>query len=377
MNEPIVTPPFSAAHASASDWTGACRRALDRLRPLPAGANVGFLYVTDQFADHVADIHAFFRRETPVDCWVGTVGMGICASGIEYFDEPALAVMVGRLPQNSFDLFDSTRRDIAAYVDAQKDWFARYPGNFGVIHIDPRLRQITPQLSALGDGSSSFLVGALTSSRSGFGQIAGQPTEGGISGLMISGGVPVATGLTQGCSPIGTPHVVTQARDNLVVELDDRPALDVFREDIGELLARDLKRVAGYIFAALPVQGTDWGDYLVRNLTGIDIERGLIAIGDYPQVGQQLMFCRRDRAAAEEDMRRMLRGLKERIDGPPQAALYHSCLARGPNMFGDGSAELGLIQEELGDLPLVGFFGNGEISNSRLYTYTGVLSLFL
>jgi small ligand-binding sensory domain FIST len=36
-----------------------------------------------------------------------------------------------------------------------------------------------------------------------------------------------------------------------------------------------------------------------------------------------------------------------------------------------------MIGEALGDVPIIGFFGNGEISNGRLYTYTGVLSLFL
>ena len=35
------------------------------------------------------------------------------------------------------------------------------------------------------------------------------------------------------------------------------------------------------------------------------------------------------------------------------------------------------FRDELGDFPLVGFFANGEISNNRLYGYTGVLTLFL
>jgi small ligand-binding sensory domain FIST len=46
-------------------------------------------------------------------------------------------------------------------------------------------------------------------------------------------------------------------------------------------------------------------------------------------------------------------------------------------MFGEQSAELVAIQDALGDVPLVGFFCNGEISHDRVYGYTGVLSLFL
>ena len=90
------------------------------------------------------------------------------------------------------------------------------------------------------------------------------------------------------------------------------------------------------------------------------------------------MFCRRDTETARRDLARMLDDLKCRAgNAQPRAALYLSCQARGPNMSGDDSAELKAIRSSLGDVPLVGFFCNGEISNARLYTYTGALSLFL
>ena len=64
-------------------------------------------------------------------------------------------------------------------------------------------------------------------------------------------------------------------------------------------------------------------------------------------------------------------------DRRPKGAVYVSCLARGPNLFGDDSEELRQVQTAIGDVPLVGFFANGEISHDRLYGYTGVLTLFL
>ena len=60
----------------------------------------------------------------------------------------------------------------------------------------------------------------------------------------------------------------------------------------------------------------------------------------------------------------------------PRGALYYSCVARGEHMFGHRGAELELVRRALGDVPLVGFFCNGEISRDRLYGYTGVLTLF-
>ncbi len=89
------------------------------------------------------------------------------------------------------------------------------------------------------------------------------------------------------------------------------------------------------------------------------------------------MFCRRDRETAWDDLGRMLADLSARLERAPQGAVYCSCVARGPNMFGPDSAELRAIEAALGDVPLVGFFGNGEFSHNRLYTYTGVLTLFL
>jgi small ligand-binding sensory domain FIST len=367
---------FRAAHATAVDWEAATAACLEDLAPLPDGANVGFLYLTDHLVDSVAEIREALRLGTGIEAWVGSTGIGVCATGIEYFDQPALAVMVGCLPAGEFALFDSARDDLAAFVDQNRPWLDESLGNFGVVHADPRNPEIMQLIPAFAEAASAFLVGALTSSRSAHAQLAGEVTEGGLSGLVVSGQVGVATGLTQGCSPIGEAHVVTEARDNIVVSLDDRPALDVFKEAVGEILARDLSRVAGYIFAVVPVRGADWDDYLVRNLAGFDEREGLLAIAEVLEPGQRLMFCRRDQASAQEDLERMLTGLKGRLDGPPQGALYHTCLARGPNLFGPASQELKAIQAALGEVPLVGFFGNGEISAGRLYTYTGVLSLF-
>jgi small ligand-binding sensory domain FIST len=127
----------------------------------------------------------------------------------------------------------------------------------------------------------------------------------------------------------------------------------------------------------LSAHGGDGGDYVVRNLVGIDPVHKLVAIGDAPEEGARLMFCRRDAQAAGEDMVRMLDSIKSGLFGRPRGGVYYSCIGRGANLFGDESGELEMIRDALGDFPLVGFFCNGEISHNRLYGYTGVLTLFL
>src|SRR5690606_17110560 len=158
---------------------------------------------------------------------------------------------------------------------------------------------------------------------------------------------------------------------------DDRPAFEVFREDIGELLSRNLSRIEGYVHAAVPIRGSDTGDYLVRNLLGVYPEQGWVSIGERLGIGDRVMFVRRDGTSAMADLKRMVADARRRAGRAPAAALYYSCIARGPNLFGKGSVELRTIADILGEVPLVGFFANGEISNNRLYGYTGVLTLFL
>jgi small ligand-binding sensory domain FIST len=114
----------------------------------------------------------------------------------------------------------------------------------------------------------------------------------------------------------------------------------------------------------------------VRNVLGVDPQNDLVAIGEYVEPGDALLFCRRDQQAAEDDLLRMLNAIRDQLSGPIRGAVYYSCLGRGEHMFGVPNRELQLIRQTLGDFPLVGFFANGEISHNRLYGYTGVLTLF-
>ena len=65
-------------------------------------ANFGFVYATDIHAEQLQSIVAQLRDASGVRHWVGTVGVAICATGREYYESPALAVMIGALPADSF-----------------------------------------------------------------------------------------------------------------------------------------------------------------------------------------------------------------------------------------------------------------------------------
>ena len=369
-------PAFRAAHAAGGSWGALAKSCLEQLMPLPDSANLGFLYATDALAGDLSSILTFLRERTRIADWVGSIGIGVCASGVETFDAPGLAVMVAALPPGSFRVFGPTGTDLDRFDSETASWRAKHHPALAIVHGDPRRPEAAATVAALAQHSAAYLVGGLSAARQAPLQIADRVVEGGLSGVLLGDGIDLAAGVTQGCSPIGPVRRISEAQDNIVMAIDDRPALEVFKAEIGDLLSRDLRRVAGLIFAGFPVAGSDTGDYLVRNLVGIDVEHQWLAVAHAVAPGDKLLFCRRDPPSAIADLRRMLASVKQRVGGKPRGGLYFSCVGRGPNLFGAPSEELGLIREALGDFPLVGFFGNGEIANDRLYGYTGVLTVF-
>jgi small ligand-binding sensory domain FIST len=331
------------------------------------GPHLGFVYASDRFAGHLKEVTAVLRRTTGIADWVGSVGIGVIGGDEELYDRPALTVLAAPLAPDDYRLISS--------IADPGEVVAREAG-LTVLHADPRNEQVPEIVARIAEAGGSFVVGGLTASRGAHEQVAGAVGEGGVSGVWLSPAVGVQVGLSQGCAPIGPVRRVTGGTENVVFEIDGRPALDVLKEDVGEELARRLDRLAGVIHVAFPVTGSDTGDYLVRNLVGIDKQRGWIAVGEAVEPGRAMRFVRRDREAAAEDLARMLIQLRRRIAEPPRAGLYFSCIARGPNLFGPDSQELAILRRELGAFPLVGMFCNGEISNARLYGYTAVLTLF-
>ena len=364
---------FRVGHAGAKRWQDAARACVQSLSPLPPAANVGFFYFTDHFAADAEAALAYLKSATGISHWVGSVGVGVLAAGVEYFDKPAMVVMVAALPEDGFRVFSGKSRPPAPGELTADGGVAAH---FAVVHADPQGDDVAGLIEDMAKKvASGFLVGGLSSSRGRHCQIADEVISGGLSGLVLSSEIALATRLTQGCTPLDARHLVTSCDRNILITLDNRPALDVFIEDIGPGFAQSLEEAGRLFNVGLPVEGSDNGDYLVRNLAGLDRRNKLVAIGDYPQPGARLMFCRRDAASAREDLLRMLEEIRPAT--PPRGGLYFACVARGANMFGEKSEEMRIIREQLGDFPLAGFFANGEISHDRLYGYTGVLTLFL
>lgn len=371
-----MEPAFSVGFAKDSDWSEAFAAALADAWPLPEGANLGFVFATDYFAPHFGDIVERLKRETGVAAWSGTVGLGVSTPEGEIFDAPALAILVGRFPADSFRTFGPIAAEPEAFTAEAGDWLAERAGTVALLQADPRTPDLAALLADFAVAAKAFTLGGLTASRRQSAAVPGDGRTPGLSGVLFGPEVSVVSGLSQGCTPLGPPMQITQANRNVIVAIDGKPALNALIELVDRQFEGRLSEALPLIHPAFPLPGRDRDDYLVRNLVGIDAQKGLVAVSELVEPGQPILFCRRDPLAAKQDLVRMLADVAKRADGKAKAGVYFSCVARGPNLFGPDGAEGRLLRQMLGDIPIVGFYAGGEISGERLYGYTGVLSLF-
>jgi len=205
-----------------------------------------------------------------------------------------------------------------------------------------------------------------------------------LSGLLLEGSYRCSIDITQGCQPASQPMVITKAEGNLIFELDDRPAFETFAKVIKGPLLSDLRRALAFVFAGLPSEpeknSVGPGEYLVRNIVGLDPKKGILAVADEVRAGERMIFTLRDSQRAREDLGQMLERQSANLrGGRPAFGLYFNCCARGASLYGIPGIDTAYIRQALGDFPLIGFFGNFELGplgrKNHPLAYTGVLAL--
>jgi small ligand-binding sensory domain FIST len=208
--------------------------------------------------------------------------------------------------------------------------------------------------------------------------------EQGAVGLAIGGGVRVDTTVSQGCRAIGSPFVVTKSQRHLVQELGGRNALQVLQEMAQGLSDEDRQLIATtglHVGRVIDEYKSRFGrgDFVIRGISGIDDQRGYVAIGD-PQlrVGQTIQFHVRDQATARQDMELLLE--MQKIHGPADGALLFSCNGRGSRLFDTPNADADMTKDAIGPAPLAGFFAAGELGpvgqQNFIHGHTACLAVF-
>jgi small ligand-binding sensory domain FIST len=402
--------PFPYAHATHPQWGTACALVLAQLRAQIASGTharsptLALLYITDHYASAAAEILEHLQGELPlVTDWSGTVGVGIAATNVEYWDEPALAVMLLDLPADQYRVFSGVA-----------PLGIGFEAHTALVHADGATIDLGGLIEEMAERTDSgYVFGGVSSSRGksvqfavgGNGNISGHGAasgvfSGGLSGVAFGPNVGLVSRVTQGCTPVSAVRKITSADHNVAIALDGQPALDVMLDDLSISLDQPreaLEVVRATLVGLLNAQGRsgdsapvkrtgNFGDdVVVRHIVGLDPARHGIAVAEHLEPGSDLVFCRRNVQAASADLKRICAEVREELEPQELAlhtattirgALYVSCTGRGGPHFGGPSAELQIIRRVLGDVPLVGFFAGGEIARNHLYGYTGVLTVF-
>ncbi|KRT62572.1 MAG: hypothetical protein XU11_C0080G0005 [Candidatus Dadabacteria bacterium CSP1-2] len=209
--------------------------------------------------------------------------------------------------------------------------------------------------------------------------------SGAISGFMIQGSFTHRIGITQGCQPVGVPCIITKSEHNLIFELDGQPAFEVLKKQVPKRIRENPRDLLRLLFVGFTPDPKDTeiidGEYLVRNLIGINPDTGVIGVAENVREGQIMTFTVRHPIMAREDLKQMLDRLASLKDSqkPFKFGFYFNCCARGSSLYGYEGIDTAYITHALGEIPIIGFFGNSELAPlkgiNRLFTYTGVLVL--
>jgi small ligand-binding sensory domain FIST len=204
----------------------------------------------------------------------------------------------------------------------------------------------------------------------------------GAIGVTVAGAVEVDFVVSQGCRPIGSTHVVTKAQANMILELGGKSAMQALQDMAGELTLDEQALLRRGVLVGNVIdeqkRPIGRGDFLVRNILGVDQEKGGIIVGDLPRLGQTIQFHVRDAVTASEDLQLLLDA--QELSDAPFGALLFSCNGRGKRLFSEANHDIGVITERLSGVPVAGFFAAGEIGpisgRSFLHGHTAALALF-
>ncbi len=294
------------------------------------------------------------------------LGHGVLAGASEDETGPAVAVLaLAGVEGIAFRVAGAGAEDaIGSEVEAQ---LGRSPTetDLVVVFADPLGLDTARLAVALADLQPATVVGVGAALGSGDRPLLAcgdRAVRGGLCGLVLSLDAPARVMVSQGCRPITDPISVTRVEGNWILELDGKPALDVYREIAREPLAADLRLAAERVLVALPRSARHRSDtgaaWVARRVAGFSLGRRAFALPEPLRVGTVLRFALRDADLAREDLAISLAS----VGGPASAGLYLSSSARGRALFRHSGLETAIVARSLAPAPIAGFFGSFEIA---------------
>ncbi|MGM3308747.1 FIST signal transduction protein [Anabaena sp. WFMT] len=367
---------------------------------LTAPANLGLVFISSAFTSEYSRLLPLLAEKLSVPVLIGCSAAGVIGTTSksqtqEVEAEPALSLILAHLPGVNLQAFH-VLADQLPDLDSSPDAWINLLG----VPASP-VPQFILLSSAFSSGTNDLLQG-LDFAYPGSVVVGGQASGGFVSdrialfcnnrlyrqgtvGLALSGDIVLETIVAQGCRPIGEPLQVTKAERNIILELDEKVPLVVLRDLISNLSEQEKMLAQHSLFVGLAMNefklSLKQGDFLIRNLLGVDPSAGAIAIGDRVRPGQRLQFHLRDAQASAEDLEFLLQEYQDQSsnESSPSVALMFSCVGRGAGLYGKSNFDSELFKRYLHDIPMGGCFCGGEIGpvsgRTFLHGYTSVFAI--
>jgi len=364
-------------------------------------ADFGLLFVSSSLREEIVDLWPSLCHELPIKTLIGCTGGGVIGGNHEIEDKPALSVQAALLPKVDIHSFDIQQNQLPSSDGSPQPWRDVF---FPLKNKDPQFLLLTDPFSIDADSLISGLdfafpnaikVGGLSSGGAGPKKNLLIHNEkiltSGAVGVGLSGEIKVESVVAQGCRPIGKPLTVTQCQDNVLIEADDEPPVHYLSKLHATLNEKDQDLLTHSLFLGIVTDpfkdNPKRGNFLVRNIIGMDQEKGTLAIGVILRKGQKVQFHLRDAETSKEDLQLMLNksssaGLKHHSKEAfsSSGAVLFSCLGRGRHLYGKPDHDISLLKSIVGDIPVGGFFCNGEIGpvdgRTFLHGYTSSIAIF-
>ncbi len=378
------------SQAAALDASARLRRTLG-----DAAADLVVVFASNHHAESYEDIAGTLARELGGPTLIGCSAHSVIGEGHELEAAPGLVVAGASLPGVELHPFRITAETLPDLESEPGSWRERVgvpaePTPHFVLLADP-FSFAAEQLILGLDGAypSGVKVGGLASG----GELPGQNAlflgdrvwRTGLVGLAMSGNLAVDPVVAQGCRPVGTPLFVTHSRDNVLQRADGLPAVEVLEQLFAAASPEDRELFRNSLFLGIEMEADrgeyGQGDFVIRDIVGIDPDEGSMAIAAPLRPGQVVQFHLRDAATAAEDLdRRLVSYSSDGRASHARGALLFSCLGRGVGLYGTPNHDSGAFLSRVGDVPIAGFFCNGEIgpvqSRTFLHAYTSAFAIF-
>ncbi len=202
----------------------------------------------------------------------------------------------------------------------------------------------------------------------------------GASGVLLTGDFNYTVGVTHGSKPFGLFRTITKAEKNIILEIDNLPALDLLKEYIGVERVEDFGQVLNLFELGEQFEDKGYDESIInRAIVGVERDRGGIRLAVEIPEGAQVRITRRDMGLVLERTRQMTADLVQKMKDPDNGAFfYFNCSGRGSYLFGEPEPDVNVLRDTLGQhRKMIGFFTFGEFApiqqKNYFHNYTGVL----